>query len=203
MSELRTKIKQVIFFIALSIIALLLLRLIIDLFGLTNKNEFFKFIAAITDIFIVPFEGIVAQNISRELVFIHFDIFIAIGFYIILAIILAELLSLFLQDSSRAFILYLVDFLFKLVESIIILRIILDFFLIKSSSGIISFILIITEWTHSISATTFFDNRIFIGTIGVLLLVGFLDYLSDLLIKKQEVHIQPSKREVTEYKPIR
>lgn len=204
MAELRTKIKQIIFTITLAIIAILILRLLLDLLGLTNKNAFFLFLKSLSDIFIGPFQGIIAQDINRDLVFFNFDVFISIGFYILLGVMLAELCTFFLYDNFKLVLIHFFDIVFKLIESLFILRIILDVFLVKTGTSIVKIILDLTNWTHGVTNINFFDGRIYLGTFLVLVVVVVFDYLVDAVLRalpgsnEEQVAV---KTVTTQYRP--
>lgn len=207
MVHLRVKVKQIIFTITLIIIALLILRILLDLVGLSNSNAFFQLIKSISDIFITPFQ-IIDPSIQRELSFFNFDVFISIGFYILLGILLAEICTFFLYENFKLVIINFFDILFKLFESIFILRILLDIFYIRTGGGITRIVLDFTEWSHSVTNIILLDGRIYIGTVIVLGIIIVFDYLTDAVLRalpgsNEEVVV--TKTVVTQYpyQPVR
>jgi hypothetical protein len=78
--------------------ALLITRIILLLINANTSNSFANWVLNMSDIFIQPFDGIVASNLQINNLVIPLTPVVALLFYIVAAFILSELLKSFSRD---------------------------------------------------------------------------------------------------------
>lgn len=91
-------ILRIIYIAIMAVEAIVLARIILNIFGSTSTNVYAEWIRGISDIFINPFSGITAESVSLNSLTISLTPFVALLFYIIAAFILSELVKAFSKD---------------------------------------------------------------------------------------------------------
>ncbi len=178
-ADVRTRVRAIILAILGLLVFTLVLRVIFDFLDASTSNFLVQIITNITDVLIDPFEGIIDGRNSD----INYDALISIGIYTLLGIALSEIVTAFIYDSFNDIFKNIVDAIFKVVEFVLILRIIFDFFLIENKIGFVESIRSLTDWTGSIGIqTNFLEGRLNVAAIIILIIVVILDFLTESFI---------------------
>ncbi len=187
-SILRTRIRSILLAILGVIVAVIFIRIILDFFGADSTSSFVSFFNNFSDFFIEPFDKLIDVN-NQNTTNINFDALAAFFIYLVLGLLIIEVICAFIYDSIEDIIQNLVDAIFKIVEFFLLVRIILDFFLINQQIPFINTVYTATDWASNIFfRRDFIDPRVNFSAIVVLIIVVILDLfmesLLDALFKK-------------------
>src|SRR5688572_2471833 len=119
MADLRYRIRALILGIAGIIVAILFIRIILQLIAVPTSSVFVQFFYAISDFFIYPFQNAIEIPAGNPIQAVNVDALVAIAIYVLGAIALSEILTAFLYDSAEGVIQNLVDAVFKVIEFLI------------------------------------------------------------------------------------
>lgn len=78
--------------------ALVITRIILLLINANTSNTFANWVLSMSDMFVQPFDGIVASNLQINSLVIPLTPVVALLFYIVAAFVLSELLKSFSRD---------------------------------------------------------------------------------------------------------
>lgn len=78
--------------------ALVITRIILLLINANTSNSFANWVLSMSDMFVQPFDGIVASNLQINSLVIPLTPVVALLFYIVAAFVLSELLKSFSRD---------------------------------------------------------------------------------------------------------
>lgn len=78
--------------------ALVITRIILLLINANTSNSFANWVMSMSDMFVQPFDGIVADSLQINNISIPLTPVVALLFYIVAAFILSELLKAFSRD---------------------------------------------------------------------------------------------------------
>lgn len=179
MRDLRIKVRAIILSITGFIAALLVIRIFLDIIDASSANSLVELIRDITDFFIEPFKGIVTTNIESNM---NWDAFVALLMIVLIGILISEIVTAFLYERVSDIIQNVVDTIFKVIEFFIFLRLIFDFFRIENTNGFINTVYSLTDWTRGITDATFLNGRLYWSTLIVLIIVAFLDVVTESLL---------------------
>ncbi len=161
------------------IAAILLIRFILDQLTLNEEHLLISFLLNISQGFVSPFITIIPDNYNFPIVM---DAGIAVMIYIIWGVTLAIFTASFFQESKKEIFKDSTDSIFKFVESLLIIRIISDFFMFNSETSFISFINELTNWSSDIVRGDFFDGRLNISAFVTLIIIVIIDLIAERLI---------------------
>ena len=91
-------ILRIVYIALMGIEALILARIILNIFNANFSNVYAGWIKNTSEIFISPFSGIMAESIKIESLVISLTPFVALIFYIIGGFIISELLKAFSKE---------------------------------------------------------------------------------------------------------
>ncbi|MDQ6985798.1 MAG: hypothetical protein Q9M91_06530 [Candidatus Dojkabacteria bacterium] len=184
MRDFRIRVRGIILAIAGFIAVFLFLRVTLDTFNANDENFLVNLINVISDIFITPFKGIFVIDEGSDFQDLNADALAALVFIVIGGILISEIVTAFLYDKASTIILNVIDTFFKIVEGVIFIRLVLNLFLVSSDQNSFSKLIInLTQWTRNITNLTFLEDRIYLSTVIVLILVVIFDITSDSFIK--------------------
>lgn len=152
MADVRYRLRAIILGIAGIISAVLVLRILVQMLGGSTGNILISALYSVSNFFISPFANSVAIP-AGTLPGINIDALVAIGIYIFIGIALSEILTAFLYDNATDIIQNFVDGIFKVIEILLFIRIILDLFSLYdrvNAPAFIQSILSLTDWTQGI-----------------------------------------------------
>lgn len=207
-ADIRSKVRSIILSVTAVIAVFMVFRIVIDFLELRNNNVFINFIKDISDIFISPFEGFVIISDTSDLSIINFDAIVGLVVYVFIGVLISELITSFLHDTVEDIIQNFIDAIFKVIESLLFIRIVFDFFYVETKSGFSNFIYSSTDWASGlIGNTELLDGRLNLSVILVLIIVVILDMVSEgflnSLFGSVDKHDAPVKvTEKYEYQPI-
>jgi hypothetical protein len=183
LADHRTRIRAIIFSITGFILALLFFRIILDILEVPSSNIIVNVLNVITDAFIDPFADTVQIPVGSVLNQINIDAIIAIGIYLLIGIALSEIITAFIYDNLEEIVQNFVDALFKIIEFLLLVRIIFDLFGVVNRVGLPPFIRSIyslTEWAQGIVVPIDLGlMRINVSTIVILIFIVVLDVLAE------------------------
>lgn len=181
-TELRTRVRGIILIIAGLVSFFIIFEIFFDLFKVSKTHFVINILSSIAAIFIGPFRGIAVTNADA---FVNVDAVIALTSYVLGAIVLSEIITAFLRESTYEIFQNFVDAIFKVVEFLIFIRIIVVAFSAAALNiPLATTIVNLTNWTQGV-VTNFPLGSGFLdlSAIVVLGVVIFLDLLSERLIE--------------------
>jgi uncharacterized protein YggT (Ycf19 family) len=93
------KLITILLYIAVMFVeALVITRIILLLINANTSNPFANWVMSMSDMFVQPFDGIVASSLQINTITIPLTPIVALLFYIVAAFILSELLKAFSRD---------------------------------------------------------------------------------------------------------
>lgn len=197
MKQIRDTVRNIILVGTGFILVFIVLRFFLDLFS-SNNNGIVKVIRDISNIFIEPFSNIVSSGPASNF---NGDALIAFVFWLVIGFIVAGIFTSFLYENIEDIVLNIIDALFKLVELLIFLRIIFDFFQINPNGQFTKVIYQLTNWADvNIIQTDILDGRLNFNLIIVLVIIIIFDLLIESVI--EGVVYEDVKRKVLRRKVI-
>lgn len=183
-ADIRTKIRAVILTSVGVIVALLFLRVALDLISASENNILVGLINSITDFFSSPFKNVIEIPEDTGIDNLNVDALVAALVYVLGGIALSEIVTAFVYEKFEDIFQNFVDGLFKILEFLILLRIVFYFFDIGLNRSIApSFIKLVydlTEWTQSTGlGITFLDEYLDWNAIIILIIIVVLDLLAE------------------------
>ncbi|MEP7103417.1 MAG: hypothetical protein ABI721_01760 [Candidatus Dojkabacteria bacterium] len=183
MADLRYRVRALILGVAGLIAAILVIRILVQMVGASTGNILIDAIYSVSNFFIYPFANAVSVPSGVALPNINVDALIAIAIYVLLAIAISEIITAFLYDNITDIIQNFVDGIFKVIELLLFIRIILDLFNLYNRINAPSFILSIfalTDWTQGIiQGIPVLNGMLNISAIIALIIVVLLDIFSE------------------------
>lgn len=152
MEGTRNLIRNIIYGAVGLISAVLILRIIFDLAQAGNNVFLKQTIVVVSDFFSYPFRSIINVS-SSALVNLNADAVVSLLIYIVLGYLITKVVTGFLYDTLYDIVQNFVDGIFKILEFIIILRIIFQLFAVLptlSSSAFVDAVYSWTNWTQSL-----------------------------------------------------
>lgn len=200
MAELRYRIRAIILGIAGLIVALLFIRILLQLLGASTANTIVNFFFGLSEIFIQPFRNAVTLPPGTPLQILNIDALVAIGIYVLGAIALSEIITAFLYDTAEDIIQNLVDAVFKVIEFLIFIRIVLDLFAIfdrRVAAAFIQNIYNLTDWASNlINPMPIGSGSLNVSAIIVLSIVVILDIFTERFLASIFTNISGAVRRV-------
>lgn len=179
MKQTRDTVRNIILAMTGGIMLIIGLRFLLDLFS-SSTNSFISAVRSISDIFITPFSGIVNNSFNNNF---NVDAIVAFIIWLVIGFIITGLVTAVLYERIEDIVFNFVDAAFKLLELVIFLRIVFDFFLISASQGFVRVILDLTQWVNiGLIRTDILDNRINFDAIIVLVIVVIIDLLVESIL---------------------
>lgn len=180
MEQARTKVRAIVLAITGGILALLVIRFIL-IFLAANQTQFLvKLVLDISGIFVSPFQSFQIGGVTSG---IDANTLLAMVVYVVLGILISEVITGFMQESVWGIFLEISDTVFKVIEFLLICRIVLKLFAIKPGTGIF----VDTIYNTTIWSTGILPYREVLGgilevsTIIVLVIVVFADLAAEAL----------------------
>ncbi len=200
-ADLRVKVRGFILAIAGAIIALIAIRIGLDLLGASKENVIVNFIISLSDIFIKPFNGLVELPDTIGLKFINTDAIIAAIVYGLAAIAISEIITGFLYENLEDIIQNIVDGLFKVIEFLLLIRIVFQLFGIFNVPAAPTFVHSIyglTEWSQGIVLkVNFLTGYIDLSAIIALVIVVVVDLLAERFLNSIFKQVRGAYKSVT------
>ncbi|MEO6729002.1 MAG: hypothetical protein ABIM99_03705 [Candidatus Dojkabacteria bacterium] len=182
MADLRYRLRAIILGIAGAISAILVLRILVQMLGGNTSNILISALYSVSNFFISPFANAVAVP-AGTLPGINIDALVAIGIYIFIAIAVSEILTAFLYDNATDIIQNFVDGIFKVIEILLFIRIILDLFNLYDRINAPTFIKTIfslTDWTQGIiQGIPVLNGSLNLSAIIALIIIVVIDIFTE------------------------
>lgn len=182
MEEIRSKVRNIVLAITGFIVVLLSIRFVLVLLGVEASNDLIKIVFSVTYFFVQPFvniDEILGSSSSFEV-----STIVAIVCTLVMGLLFAELITAFLYDKLSDIVLNVVDALFKLMEFILICRILLKIFGIsENTSPLIAQIYRTTDWTSgSLVSPKIFNGEIDLSAIVALIIIVVIDLFTETVV---------------------
>lgn len=203
MTQIRTKVRAIILAITGLIVAILIVRIGLDLFSASTSNSFIKFFFDISNPLIDQFDGVIEQSRNSSFRNVNVSAIVAIVIYAILGILISEIVTSFLYESYENIVQNLVDIFFKVLEFLVFSRIVIDFFLIQDRATFIQRINDLTNWTQdAFIAVKFLEGRVNLSAIIILIIIVVFDIVTESLIKSIFSTVGPEEHQLKKvYEP--
>lgn len=188
-TELRTRVRGMILITAGLISFFIILEIFFDLFKVSKTHFLINILSSISAIFVGPFRGIAATNANT---FVNVDAAIALTSYVLGAIVLSEIITAFLRESAYEIFQNFIDAIFKIVEFLIFIRIIVVAFSTAALNiPLAATIVNLTNWTQGV-VTSFPLGGGFLDLSAIVVLgaIIFLDLLSERIIETMKMFQQ-------------
>lgn len=211
-AELRSKTRGIILTIGGILAFLVLVRVVFDFIKVGRGNFLVNFFYGITDILINPFVGSIGLSLGGGLALVNLDAIISIIFYVLIAIVASEVITAFLYEHVEDIIINLIDGVFKIIEFLVFLRIVFNFFNVSTNQiipDVVRGIMALTNWTSGVVAPIPISGIgiLDLSAIIVLFLVIILDIFSERFLyaifktvfnreKRSKERVTPNKTNV-------
>lgn len=191
-SDLRVRVRGVILLITGIIVTFIVLSIILDILNVSDSNIITGFIYSVAGFFIYPFVGLISFGSSS---IINADAVLALIIYILGGIVIAEIITAFLYEKFYEIFQNVVDAVFKIVELLIFLRIILGVFNAQNVFlPLTKTVLSLTNWTQGIApAFPVGTAKLDLSALIVLGIIIVLDVISERIIESFFKRITVSK----------
>lgn len=201
-ADLRVRVRGLILAIAGAIIAVIAIRVGLDLLGASKDNVVVNFIVNLSNFFITPFNGLVELPDTVGLKFINTDAIIAAIVYGLGAIAISEIITGFMYENVEDIIQNIVDGLFKVVEFLLLIRIVFQLFgifNIPTAPQFVHSIYGLTDWSQGIISATppFLSGKIDISAMIALAIIVILDLLAERFLNSLFKQVRSAYKSVT------
>lgn len=186
MSQHRIKVRSIILALTGILITVLALRVTLDLVRADSENVFVTTIESISDPLIDPFLGIIEVSSDSGLSDLNIDAIFAILVFALLGIAVSKIVTSFMYDDISDIIINFIDAIFKVVEFLILLRIVFYFFKIlpPSLSSFVKTTYDLTEWTQFVGIKPdILPDRLDWSAIIVLVIIVILDLITENILQ--------------------
>lgn len=182
MKDIRNKVRAFILAITGLLVTLLVVRVILLFVGANQSHPLVSLVLGLTDLFVQPLFYVAPGEIIAG---VDLNSVLAIVIYAVLGILISEFVTAFLQDSAWEIFIQIQDAFFKVVEFILMVRIVLKIFGITSSAGpFVGQVYSLTEWSQGIiPSPNFLSGYLELSTIIVLIVVVAIDLAMESVIK--------------------
>ncbi len=170
--------------------AILLIRFVIDQLETNEDHGLIAFLITISEGFVSPFKEILPETSNFPIVL---DAGFAVLIYIIWGVLLSIFIASFFQESRKEIFKDSTDSVFKFVESLLVIRILSDFFGLNSETPFIELINNLTLWSDGVIRREIFDGRLNISAMVTLLIIVILDLIAERII---DMLVTEEKKEI-------
>ena len=185
MTDLRRRFRIIIFAVLGVVIAILVFRILFDISGASPSNVLVQFVDSISNPLISPFYGIVRTPITI-IAGLNVDAIIAIVGYLVCSIIFTEIVTSFMEENPELIVENLIDGIFKLIEFLLLIRIVLEIFGIYAtvnSPGFVNAVYGTTNWSQGILPNFQFGSGFMdLSAVLCLIVVAILDAITDSIL---------------------
>lgn len=185
MQELKSLVYRVILFVVGLIIFLLVLRLGAILLGANQTQSLVSSILDLTAGLVMPFQSIGPNIILGGLVFETATI-IALLIYIVGGVVVADLVTSFIDDDPLNIVINVFDAIFKILEFLLISRFILKLFAADVNNSFIQGIYQSTDWASGVFPVIGFGAGVIeVSVIVIFIVVVMFDvFLEDAIVTR-------------------
>ena len=189
MDRVKDLIIKVFYSILGVIVAFILVRFLLDQIELNEENAIIAFLINVTDGFVAPFAEIIPSSYNFPLVL---DAGFAVLIYITWGTVLVLFIAAFLQESKKEIVKDSTDAIFKFVESLLVLRLVFDFFALNADTPFVKLITNSTTWAEGLIESSFLGERMSISVLLMLFIIVIFDLITERII---EMIVSESKSE--------
>lgn len=183
MEFVRLKIRQLVLSITGILLFLLSIRLILNLLG-NNENSangLINLLYSLSSTLFNPFEGI-ANNLSMDF---DFNVVLAMIVILLIGMMLGQIISSVVHLNGAKIIKDLVDSFFKIIEFILLFRVIFDYFELNFVSLFGESIQRYSEWSSDlIISNKLIEDKVSLSMLIILLIIIILDLLTETIISR-------------------
>lgn len=178
MEQARTRVRAIILALTGVIVTLLVIRFILIFVGADQTHFLVKLVLDVSYIFVYPF---ISFGYGGLLSSVDANALIAILIYVILGILVSEIITAFLQEDPNQIVIEFIDAVFKVIEFLLISRIILKLFGIQAGVGIfVQQVYALSAWSTGIlPSREFLSGELEISSIIVLIIVVLIDIATE------------------------
>ncbi|MCA9381382.1 hypothetical protein KC678_03895, partial [Candidatus Dojkabacteria bacterium] len=150
-----------------------------DQIEVNESNSIINFLINVTNGFVAPFTDIIPPSYNFPLVL---DAGFAVLIYITWGTVLVLFISAFLQESKKEIVKDSTDAVFKFVESLLVLRLIFDFFSLNLETPFVNMITEGTRWAEGLIESSFLGDRMNISVLLMLFILVIFDLITERII---------------------
>lgn len=178
MEQARTRVRAIILALTGVIVTLLVIRFILIFVGADQTHFLVKLVLDVSYIFVYPF---ISFGYGGLLSSVDANALIAILIYVVLGILVSEIITAFLQEDPNQIVIEFIDAVFKVIEFLLISRIILMLFGIQAGVGMfVQQVYALTAWSTGIlPSRDFLSGQLEISSIIVLIIVVLIDIATE------------------------
>lgn len=201
MDQLRTRVRAIILALTGVIVTLLLIRFILIFVAADQTHFLVKLVLDVSYIFVYPF---ISFGYGGVLSSIDANALIAMLIYVVLGILISEVVTAFMQDDPNEIIIQFIDAVFKIVEFLLISRIILKIFNIQPGAGMfVQQVYTLSEWSSGIlPSRDLLGGKLEISAIIVLIIVVLIDIATEGFLSAVAKRLREARADrVKESKP--
>jgi hypothetical protein len=191
MESARDNIRRIIFAITSILVVALAIRFVLTILTAASGHFLTQIVFDITDPLVWPFAGMFGAA-SLGIIGAVMEISVTLIFYIFIGIFLASIINSFLQDDFGKVILEIIDTLFKLLEFILIARLVLRLFGIAATTPFVAFIYTNTNWVGGLLPTyDILGGVLEFSTLFILVVVVIIDVIMEGMVEGMQKNAKP------------
>lgn len=182
-ADFRSKTRLILFAITGIVITIFIFGIIVELIGVTGSDFFLVgWIRDAASFFSTPFKGIVTvpANFTASL---NIDLIVAICGYLLCSVLITNIITSFIHNNFKDIFQHVVDGLFKILEVLMVLKILFELFAILNlpqSPTFVQLVYGLTQWSNIADLKIPFSNG-FIDIFAMILLavIVILDIVTE------------------------
>jgi hypothetical protein len=181
MSELRVRVRAIILGFTGVLVALVVVRFFLVLLGANAGQPIVGLFLSLTSPLVMPFVEFNSLIIAPA---IEVASIVALMVMIVLGLLVSEIATAFMYDDVTDILLNITDAIFKILESLLILRLVLRLLGVAASTGwFVSNIYSATNWASGVfPAIPVFTGALELSTLAVLIIVAVVDFATEGMI---------------------
>jgi len=181
MSELRVRVRAIILGLAGVLVALVVVRFFLILLGANASQPIVGLFLSLTSPLVMPFAEFNSLIVAPA---IELASIVALMAIIVLGILVSEIVTAFMYEDVADIFLNIIDAVFKVLESLLILRLVLRLLGVAAGTGwFVANIYGATNWASGIfPAIPVFSGALELSTLAVLIIVAVVDFTTEGVI---------------------
>ena len=183
MTEIRTCVRAIILAVTGILVVLVLVRLVLQLIGANASQPIVSLILNLSEFLVAPFREFnsflnsastdIGANITALMV-------VVVG-----GLLVSDVVTAFLHDNVTDIVMHFVDAIFKTLEAILMVRLVLKLFGIPAVAGLfVSNIYDTTSWANGVfPAIKVFNSGVLeLSTLAIIIIIAVVDFSTESLV---------------------
>lgn len=179
MDKTRRNIRRVVFGLTSIVVLILALRFFLLLLNAARSHFVTELIIDLSEPLVEPFTGTFAGTGFGSLI-VSMEIIVAMVFFIFAGIFIAGTITAFIQEKVGRIFVEIIDIIFKVLEFILLARLVFKIFGIEGDSSFLNLIFSSTEWVAGLLPTVdVLGGSLEFSTLFILVAIVILDLVTE------------------------